>query len=348
LRANPGTGHSRPVRPAEVAEGIFLLALPLGIHRIPSVNAYLLTDPGGDTLVDCGIYAGAPLSAGEAEDGTGALGAALAQCGRSFDTLGRLIITHAHIDHYGIAGEVIRRSGGELWMHVQTDLDRAKYAHPDNAVTRRSLMLADHGLYGDTLTGAATGLRDWLPVMPSIGQPTTKLHGGEKFSAGGRSWEVLHTPGHSPGHICLWSADDRLLCSGDHLLKSISPPVTFERGFERDPMGSYLESLRLVEELEPALVLPGHGETFTGGAVRAAQIAQDKRRGLQRVLTAMRSSDRTVTELAGELYPRLLDGAQLHFVMAEILAHLAYLEVRSQAERVRTPRGVFAWRATPG
>ena len=161
---------------------------------------------------------------------------------------------------------------------------------------------------GDTLTAASTGLRDWIPVMPSIGQPTTRVHGGEKFDAGGRSWEILHTPGHSPGHICIWSAGDRLLCSGDHLLKSISPPVTFERGFERDPMGSYLESLRLVELLEPALVLPGHGETFTDGAARAASIAEGKRRRLGRVLASIESGRRTVTELATRAVPEAAQG----------------------------------------
>jgi glyoxylase-like metal-dependent hydrolase (beta-lactamase superfamily II) len=192
--------------PVEVAEGVFLLALPLGIHRIPSINAYLMVDPGGDTLIDCGVYAGATPAASEVEDGTGALGEALAQVGRTFDDLGRLIITHAHIDHYGIAGEVVRRSGADLWMHAQTDLDRAKYAHPDTAVDRRTLMLADHGLFGDTLTAASAGLRDWIPVMPSIGQPTTRVHGGEKFSAGDRTWEILHTPGHSPrAHLHLVS-----------------------------------------------------------------------------------------------------------------------------------------------
>src|SRR6201995_465195 len=330
--------------PVEVAEGVFLLALPLGIHRIPSINAYLFTDPAGDTLIDCGIYADLPPSTDEVNDGTGAVGDALARCGRTFDDLGRLIITHAHIDHYGIAGEVVRRSGADLWMHAQTDLDRAKYAHPDSAVDRRSLMLADHGLLGDTLTAAATGLRDWIPVMPSIGQPTARWHGGEKFEAARRAGGNLHTAGHPPRHICVWSAADRLLCSGDHLLKSISPPVTFERGFEPDPMGSYLESLRLVELLEPALVLPGHGETFTDGSARAASIAEGKRRRLGRVLASIESTPRTVTELATELYPRPLKGAQLHFVMAEILAYLAYLEARGQAERVRTPEGVFVWR----
>lgn len=327
---------------------MFLLELPLGIHGVLSLNAYLLVDPGGDTLVDCGIFASGPLTPGQVEDGTGALGAALAQCGRSFGTLGRLVITHAHIDHFGIAGEVVRRSGAELWMHAQTDLDRAKYAHPDRAVDRRTLMLAEHGLYGDRLAGASAGLRDWLPVMPSIGRPTAKVSGGEKFAAGGRSWEILHTPGHSPGHICIWAADDRLLCSGDHLLRTISPPVTFERGFERDPMGSYLDSLRLVEELEPALVLPGHGPVFPDGAARAGQIAAGKRRRLDRTLRALQARDRTVTELAAELYSPALTGAQLHFVLAEILAYLAYLEVRNRAERTRGTSGVYTWHALPG
>jgi glyoxylase-like metal-dependent hydrolase (beta-lactamase superfamily II) len=336
------------MEPAEVADGVFRMALPLGIHHIPSVNAYLLTDPAGDTLIDCGIYAEGPLDPGQVQDGTGALSAALAQCGRSFDTLGRLIITHAHIDHYGIAGEVVRRSGGDLWMHAQTDLDRAKYAHPDRAVDRRAMMLADHGLYGDTLAGASTGLQAWIPVMPSIGQPTLKVQGGERFAAGGRTWEIMHTPGHSPGHICVWSADDQLLCSGDHLLKPISPPVTFERGFERDPMSSYLDSLQLIEQLEPVLVLPGHGEIFADGAARAAEIAEGKRRRLDRVLAAIQRADHTVTQLAAELFPRPVKGAQLHFVMAEILAYLAYLEARRRAERVRDPAGVFVWRALPG
>ena len=107
-------------------------------------------------------------------------------------------------------------------------------------------MLADHGLYGPELTETSRGLCDWMPVMPSIGRPSTLLDGGERVTVGDRTWEVVHTPGHSPGHVCLWSAADRLLCSGDHLLQVVSPPVTFERGFETDPMGSYLASLERV------------------------------------------------------------------------------------------------------
>jgi glyoxylase-like metal-dependent hydrolase (beta-lactamase superfamily II) len=173
-----------------------------------------------------------------------------------------------------------------------TNLDITKYRDPEAAVNRREQMLADHGMYGAELENASTGLRDWMPVMPSIAEPTTRLQGGERFAADGRAWEVIHTPGHSPGHVCLWSAADRILLSGDHLLPAITSPVTFERGFERDPMSSYLDSLRRVAALAPALVLPGHGDPFPDGSRRAAAVERTKRRRLEQVWRIIEAEER--------------------------------------------------------
>ena len=333
---------------SEPAPGLHRLTLPLGIHGISSINAYLLVGPDADTLVDCGVAA-APTDDGDpGPDGTAALELALEACGSDFARIERLIVTHAHVDHFGLAGEVVRRSGGALWMHRRSEFDLAKYADPDEAVDLRTLMLADHGLFGPELTDTATGLCDWLPVMPSIGRPSTLLDGGERFTVGDRTWEVVHTPGHSPGHVCLWSAADRLLCSGDHLLKVASPPVTFERGAERDPMGSYLESLERVRRLDPALTLPGHGPPFADGARRAASVSRDKRRRRDRIRERVAARACTVAELTAELYPGLADGAQRHFVMAEVLAHLAHHEVRGVLRRDRRPDGVFVWRSQDG
>jgi glyoxylase-like metal-dependent hydrolase (beta-lactamase superfamily II) len=333
------------VEVAEIADGIHRMALPLGIHGVPTVSAYLLRGDDGDTLVDCGIAAG--IDGGDpGPDGTAAVAAALAAAGSSLERLERLLVTHAHIDHFGLAGEVVRRSGGELWMHRRTDLDLAKYDEPDDAIDRRMLMLADHGLFGPELTESSEGLRDWLPVMPSVGRPSRLLDGGERFSAAGRAWEVVHTPGHSPGHVCLWNAGDRLLCSGDHLLQVVSPPVTFERGFEPDPMGSYLDSLDRVRDLAPELVLPGHGAPFRDGARRAEAIAAGKRRRLAQVRELVGSRPRTVAELTVDLFGTVqLTGSQRHFVTAEILAYLAYHEARRTLRRSRRPDGIFLWSA---
>lgn len=329
----------------EVATGAFRLVLPLGIHGIPSVNGYLLADDAGDTLVDCGIALDDPGTSDPDNDGTVPLERQLLACGSSFARLKRLVITHAHIDHFGVAGEVVRRSDADLWMHNATDVDLAKYADPGVAVDRRTLMLADHGLEGEVLDEAGSGLRDWMPVMPSIGRPSHVLNGGETFEAAGRSWRVVPTPGHSPGHICLWAEQDRLLCSGDHLLKNISPPVTFERGFERDPLGSYLESLGTVQRLAPSLVLPGHGEVFADGAGRAAVIERKKRQRLDKLLTLIHGQDKTVADITSELFGPQPTSSRLHFAMAEVLAYLAYFEVRGLARRVRDGTGVYRWQA---
>src|SRR4051812_35065373 len=324
------------VEVAEVAPEVFRLALPLGIHGVPTVSAYLLRGDDADTLVDCGIAVATEEPGGAAErDGTEAVTAALAAVGSSPERLERLVVTHAHIDHFGIAGELVRRSGADLWMHRRTDLDLAKYGDPDEAVDRRTLMLADHGVYGRELTEASEGLLDWMPVMPSIGRPSTLLEGGERFDAGGRTWEVVHTPGHSPGHVCLWDPGERLLCSGDHLLQIVSPPVTFERGFDPDPMGAYLESLDRVRALSPELVFPGHGTPFRDGARRAEAIAAGKRRRLDRVRDLLEERPRTVVDLLGQLFGDVaLTGSQRHFALAEILAYLAYHEARGTAARV--------------
>jgi glyoxylase-like metal-dependent hydrolase (beta-lactamase superfamily II) len=339
--ATPGMAG---VEVVEVAEGVYRLALPLGIHGVPTVSAYLLRGADGDTLVDCGIAAGVDEEGDPGPDGTAAVTAALTATGSRLERLQRLVVTHAHIDHFGLAGEVVRRSGGELWMHRRTDLDIAKYDDPEEAVDRRTLMLADHGLFGEELTETSEGLRDWLPVMPSIGRPSRLLDGGESFSVGGRMWEVVHTPGHSPGHVCLWNAAERLLCSGDHLLQVVSPPVTFERGFEPDPLGSYLDSLDRVRELGPEMVLPGHGTPFRDGARRAEAIAAGKRRRLAQVRELVESRSRTVPELTVDLFGSVrMTGAQRHFVTAEILAYLAYHEARGVLGRTRRPDGVFLW-----
>src|SRR4051812_14610608 len=333
------------VEVAEVAPEVFRLALPLGIHGVPTVSAYLLRGDDADTLVDCGIAVATEEPGGAAErDGTEAVTAALAAVGSSLERLERLLVTHAPIHPFGIAGELVRPSGADPWMHPGTDLDLAKYGDPDEAVDQRALMLADHGVYGRELTEASEGLLDWMPVMPSIGRPSTFLEGGERFDAGGRTWEVVHTPGHSPGHVCLWDPQARLLCSGDHLLQIVSPPVTFERGFETDPMGSYLASLERVRNLAPDLVLPGHGAPFRDGARRAEAIAAGKRRRLTQVRDLVTARPRTVPELTADLFGSArLTGAQRHFVMAEILAYLAYHEARRVLRRTRRPDGVFLW-----
>ena len=148
--------------PLDGVPGVTRVVLPIEVNAIESVNMYVIDDGEKVTVVDCGVW-----KPERPDGGLATVEAGLQGAGYALADVSRVIITHAHIDHYGLAGEVVRRSGGELWMHRRTDLDLTKYEDPDEAVDRRMLMLADHGLYGPELTETSEGLRDWLPVMPS-------------------------------------------------------------------------------------------------------------------------------------------------------------------------------------
>src|SRR5574337_1362724 len=313
--------------------------MPIGVHGIERVNVSLL--PHGDhlTLVDAGVWHPEPAD----DHGLRPLEEGLHQHGYALRDVSRIVVTHAHIDHYGLAGRLMEISGAELWMHTMTDLDCEKYRHPETAVARRRDMFADHGLTGAELESASKGLHDWLPYLYSVVEASKRLGGGEQLSVGGSTWEVLHTPGHSYGHLCLWSAAEKVLISGDHLLPKISPPVTFERGFQRDPLGSYLESLELVSTLAPAVVLPGHGQPFTDGARRAGAILRNKLRRLDAVHELIQERPCSVAEITDRLFKGTLLSFQKNFAMSETLAYIGRLRWTGVIDRRVRSDGSYEW-----
>lgn len=325
----------------EWPDGIGVAAMPIGVNHIESVNVYLIEDGDSITLVDCGIW-----QSDEPDDGLAQLREALNRRGYVLEDVSRVIVTHAHIDHYGLAGRLMELTGAELLMHAMTDLDCEKYRHPETAQARKRDTYSDHGVSKAELPEFADTLVEWMPYLHSVVEASTRLHGGEVITIGGRQWEILHTPGHSLGHVCLWSAQDRLLFSGDHLLPAVTPPVTFERGFDKDPLRSYLESLKLVSERDPALVLPGHGRAFADGRRRVDAITRNKQRRLDAIHAMIQRQPCTVREIAEVHVAKALLQFQRNLAMAETLAHLAYLRWQGLIERRTREDGVYEWYST--
>ena len=322
-------------------EGVTRLPLPVEVHGIATVNAYVIADGRHVTLVDCGVWRADP-----ADDGLAVLRQGMRTAGYELADISRIVITHAHVDHYGLAGKLMELTGAELWMHALTDLDCEKYRHPDTAVARRRDTYSDHGLPEAELPAVAHGLRDWLPYLYSVVEASTRLRGGEKIPIGGRDWDVLHTPGHSTGHICLWSPDLEVVLSGDHLLPGVTPPVTFERGFDADPMRSYLASLRRIEDLHAVQVLPGHGTPFGDVQGRIEAIMRNKMRRLNAIRQAVEDGPKTVVEITDRVFSRVMLQHQRSFALAEALAHIAYLRADGVVERRVRADGVYEWYAT--
>ncbi len=329
----------------QAVPGLTRVPLPVGVNDIESVNMYVLADGDRVTVVDCGVWRpDAPGQGGD--DGLGAVEQGLERAGYALADVSRIVVTHAHIDHYGLAGRLMERTGAELWMHAMTDLDCEKYRHPDTAMARRRDTYADHGLPEAECVALSRGLQDWLPYLYSVVEASTRLRGGERIGIGGRQWEVVHTPGHSYGHLCLWSPHDRVVLSGDHLLPGVTPPVTFERGFDADPLRSYLSSLAEIARRDPRLVLPGHGHPFTDGTRRIEAIIRNKERRLRAVRELIEDAPRTVTEIADLLVAKAMRRFHRNLALSETLAHVAYLRWSGLVERRTRPDGVYEWYAT--
>jgi glyoxylase-like metal-dependent hydrolase (beta-lactamase superfamily II) len=328
------------VDPARL-DGLTRVALPVGVNAVDSVNMHVLADGDSVTLVDCGVW-----RPDLPDGGLAAVEAGVEAAGYALRDVARIVVTHAHIDHYGLAGRLMETTGAELAMHTLTDLDCEKYRHPDTARARRRDTYADHGVSEAERTDLADHLTRWLPYLHSVVEASQRLRGGEELLIGGDRWDVVHTPGHSLGHVCLWSSSRRVLLSGDHLLPGITPPVSFERGFDADPLRSYLDSLRRIADLRPRLVLPGHGRPFGDVAGRIEAILRNKVRRLETIRRAIREQPSSVTELADRLVAKAVLAHQRQLAISETLAHIAYLRWSDVVERRTRPDGVYEWYAT--
>ena len=192
------------------SRGIARVVLPVGVNAVESVNCYVLPDGDRVTVVDCGVWR--PGSARRRPRRP--RGRAAGRRATRLTDVGRIVVTHAHIDHYGLAGRLMELTGAELAMHALTDLDCEKYRHPDTARARRRDTYADHGVSEAERGDLAHHLTRWLPYLHSVVEASRRLRGGEELTIGGDAWQIVHTPGHSLGHVCLWSPARKMLLSG--------------------------------------------------------------------------------------------------------------------------------------
>ena len=274
----------------------------------------ILSDP--ITLIDSGVAT---------ERGKEALVQGLAEHGLSLEQVGRVILTHKHIDHIGNAWRVQRAAGAEILIH---ESERPSISDVDPDSQRFSELvrqrLRDWSVPDEfqPRPAAAAGVTwDIEPAVP------TGLADGQRIDLGqgGGILEVIHTPGHTYGSICLKYG--RTLFSGDHVLPEISPNIGGGDMRRRGLLTEFLASLRRIAALSGAVdqVLPGHGAPFTDLAERCAQLLVHHRDRLDRIEAILRTGDlQNVWEIACRLFGDLQD---FHVVLgcAEAEAHLECL-----------------------
>ncbi|GIX29404.1 MAG: MBL fold hydrolase [Burkholderiales bacterium] len=320
----------------EVADGVGWVRMPLPF-ALDHINLWVLRDGDAWTVVDCGYAGEASRAAWET-----LLAGPLA--GRP---VRRVIVTHYHPDHVGLAHWLIRRFGAELWMtqaeyltaHAVWDGRAGFGKEPLMALYRR------HGLDEARLGHLRLKGETYRQGVPELPTRYRRILDGEAIPIDGRAWTVRVGYGHAPEHAALHCEALGLLISGDMVLPRISTNVSvWGNEPEGDPLGLYLDSLTRYRTLpEQTRVLPSHGLVFTG---LRARIDALRRHHVERLgtLRAACAQPCTAAEVMPVLFKRALDPHQLFFALGETLAHMNYLWRRGRLERLEA-EGVYRFRA---
>lgn len=314
------------------AAGIHRLSIPTPF-MVGRVNCYLIEDEPL-TLLDTGPNSGKALDE---------LERALAAHGHRVEDLGRIVISHQHIDHLGLVDVLARRSGAEICaLRELAPLleDFAGTAERDDELAE-ALMLR-HGIARDVVTAlraVSRSFRGW-GASAEVARP---LSDGGVLEFRDRTLEVLHRPGHSPSDTLLWDAGRRILLAADHLIAHISSNPLISRplgGRSGEEDGSrpralltYLESLRLTREMPAELVLPGHGEPVEDHRALIDERLRLHERRAQKIGRLIAEAPRSAYEIAQALWGTVAV-TQAYLTLSEVLGHLDLLLERGEvAER---------------
>jgi glyoxylase-like metal-dependent hydrolase (beta-lactamase superfamily II) len=329
-----------PDQAIEVAPGVIWVRLKLPF-RLNHVNVYLLRDGDGWTLIDAGF----------GNEDTVAAWTALFEGVLKGFRITRLIVTHSHPDHVGLAGWLVGRFGCTFAMsqveYLQSVYFQNRGTEDRKEASRR--FFRRHGM-DEAITEQLLGRgQDYLKQVASLPPSFLRLTHGSDLVIGTRRFKVITGGGHSLDQVMLYCAADKLFLSADQVLSKISPNVSvWAVEPDQNSLGEYLASLASLTTTLPydVLVLPGHGVPFYGLKTRIKQLADHHEDRCELIAAACRQSPKTAAELVPVVFSKhTLDAHQTGFAAGELIAHVNYMLVEGRLLTREQPDGVLRFSA---
>jgi glyoxylase-like metal-dependent hydrolase (beta-lactamase superfamily II) len=310
--------------------GISALAIPLvGFGDLLTSNVYVLGS-GPVTLIDTG-----PKYKGALE----VLGGLLRGAGFDFPDVERIIITHGHIDHFGMAARIVEAAGHPVSCHMHRD-----------DIWRASSKYITEGFWNDEVLSFVRMADVPDPAIERMRQRSSffkhfcdplddiiPMAEGDVFIGDGFSLEAIHTPGHSPGSCCLLERDKGVLFTGDHIIKHITPNPIMElrRSLLSDPdyqsLQAYEKSLARVDGLEARFAFTGHGEYIDDLKGLTANYRGHHEKRKKQICEALAQGSRNIYGLTLELFPDIPE-FEFFLAISEVFSHLEVLVNEGRAE----------------
>jgi len=319
----------------EVAAGVFWLRMPLPF-QLDHINLWLLRDGKGWTIVDTGFP----------DDAVRQMWTQI--LAKLDGPVTRLIVTHFHPDHLGLATWLMEKTGASLAMTTGEFLTAHVVWHEVAGHGARFMVeqFRQNGLEGEHLAKfeqRGSGYRKAVPALPDY---YDRLKAGDIAAVDGKKWQILIGHGHAPEHMALYCAELGVLISGDMLLPRISTNISvFAATPKADALRWFLDSLdEMARNIpEETLVLPSHGLPFTGIRARVEALHSHHEERLQALEDSCEQAPQSAAGLLDVLFNRALDTHQTMFAMGEAIAHLNYLEQAGRLSRSIGADGVIRY-----
>ena len=328
-----------PGQTVQVAPGILWARVPLPM-ALDHVNVYLLDDGDGWTVIDTGF----------ASKTCRAIWQGLIDGPMAEKPVHRVVVTHHHPDHVGLAGWFQSEFGAEL-VTTRTSWLFARMLVLD--VQDKPVQQTVDFWRGAGVAQAEIDARmaqrpvNFADVVAPMPLGFTRIKEGDTITMGGRRWLVRVGNGHAPEHATFWSVDDDLVIGGDQLLPGISANLgVYATEPMADPVGDWIDSCRHMARFaeDRHLVLPGHKLPFTGLPLRLEQMVDNHVGALDR-LVAHLAQPRTAMRCFVPLFKREITGPEAGMALVEAIAHLNHLLLAGRARRWRDADGAWLWQA---